>query len=76
MGNQLQQQLTEAHNGNALAQFEVGRAYDSGCEGRRNSTEAARWYRKAAGAGHAQAADQLDVLKMGTHSSWLRRCLR
>lgn len=51
----LQELMLEAHRGNAVAQFHVGRMYDDGNGVVRDYAHAAYWYRKAALQGHAEA---------------------
>ena len=53
---------TLAEQGDAEAQFELGRAYFTGEDVRKDVGEAVRWYRKAAEQGHAAAQHFLGVL--------------
>ena len=49
----------KAQNGDANAQFELGRRYETGKDGLKDFVEAVRWYRKAATQGHATAQNNL-----------------
>ena len=54
--------LRKASAGDAFAQFELGRAYDTGNGVRENPQQAALWYRKAAEQGNSKAQNSLGVL--------------
>ena len=45
----------KAEQGDAQAQYELGRAYSIGKGAPKDKAEAAKWYRKAAEQGHAEA---------------------
>jgi uncharacterized protein len=54
--------LKKARDGDAAAQFEIGRAYDTGEGVRENPQQAAVWYRKSAEQGNPKAQNSLGVL--------------
>src|SRR6266404_2734766 len=54
--------LKKANSGDASAQFETGRAYETGNGVRENPEQAALWYRKAAEQGSPKAQNSLGVL--------------
>ena len=56
--------LRRAQSGNAQAQFELGLMYDEGEIVDQNSSEAVKWYRKAAQQEHAGAQFYLGVAYM------------
>ena len=51
--------LRKAEAGDAVAQFEIGSAYDAGYGAPRDAVQAERWYRAAAGQGHIAAHNSL-----------------
>ena len=53
--------IKQAQSGDAKAQYELGRDYDSGQGITKDEAEAARWYRKAADQGLAIAQYDLGV---------------
>jgi TPR repeat protein len=54
------QELTQkAEAGDVEAQFRLGSAYDSGAGVPRDGTQARKWYRRAAEAGHAEAQNSM-----------------
>ena len=57
--NSYQDNIKKAEQGDAEAQYEVGRAYASGKGVVKNEQEAFKWYRKAAEQGHASAEASL-----------------
>lgn len=61
-GAQIDDLLTKANQGDPAAQFGMGVAYDTGRGVRKNQTEAAGWYRKAAEQGYAAAQNSLGSL--------------
>lgn len=52
---EFQEMYAEAHNGNMVAQYGLGKWYDS----RGQKEEAAYWYRQAEAQGHEGAAEAL-----------------
>ena len=60
-----------ADEGNAEAQYKLGRMYEEGLGLPQDYKEAAKWYLKAAEKGNAQAQ-----YKMGTHVHAWERCLQ
>ena len=52
----------KAEAGDAAAQFQLGAAYDTGSGAPRNPARAEKWYRMAAGQGHADAQNSLGSL--------------
>jgi TPR repeat protein len=58
----LRQTLTSAEQGDAEAQFELGRMHDKGRGVDQSDAEALKWYRKAAEQGHAKAQFNLGVM--------------
>ena len=54
--------LKKANSGDASAQFEMGRTYETGNGVRENPEQAALWYRKAAEQGNPKAQNSLGVL--------------
>lgn len=59
LSEQVQEQLARAKQGDALAQFRVANAYDSGRGAPRDAGEAMRWYLAAAEQGHAEAQNSV-----------------
>ena len=51
-----------AEQGNAAAQFNLGRMYDKGQSVAKDYAEAAKWYRRAAEQGHARAQYNLGIM--------------
>lgn len=54
--------IRAAEAGNAQAQFELGKMYNSGRGQRRDVQEAVRWFREAAKQGHVKAFFHLGVM--------------
>jgi TPR repeat protein len=59
---ELQQQLAQARRGNADAQFQVGRAFETGTLLERDAQQAVNWYLEAAKRGQADAQFRLGKL--------------
>ena len=53
---------TKAEQGDAEAQYQLGKMYDDGKGVTQNDIEAIKWYRKAADQGLANAQDSLGVM--------------
>ncbi|MCY4673957.1 MAG: tetratricopeptide repeat protein [Bacteroidetes bacterium] len=58
-GQSIEEVQARAEQGDAEAQYELGKAYSVGEGVPQNSTEAVRWYRKAAEQGHPLAQYEL-----------------
>ncbi len=52
-----------ANQGDADAQYSLGRLYENGTGVPKDTAQAAAWYRKAADQGHADAKQRLETLK-------------
>ncbi len=57
-----QKLISAARQGDAEAQFNLGRIYHDGIGVKQNNTEAADWYRRAAKQGHGEAQNRLGML--------------
>jgi uncharacterized protein len=60
--NELTDIQKRAASGDASAEYQLGRAYETGQGAPQNTMAAAKWYRKAAEQGNAQAQNSLGVL--------------
>jgi hypothetical protein len=56
----LESTVNAAKQGDAEAQYRLGVLYDKGIGVKKDKAEAVRWYRRAAGRGHAKAQDALE----------------
>lgn len=59
--------LNGAKQGNADAQFQLGKKYDAGIGVPKNINEARKWYTKAAEQGHVEAQKALAAMGIGGH---------
>lgn len=62
LNRRLDENRRQAKQGSAIAQFELGKKYETGTAVAKDETQALSWYEKAAEQGHAEAQNKLGYM--------------